>query len=77
MLFRSFASKKALEIKDKTLVYTCDPSCWTEKPYDYAAVSAYRMGLFEEAKSLGQMALSFNPNDDRLKKNLEFYSTGE
>ena len=72
-----FASKKALEIKDKTLVYTCDPSCWTEKPYDYAAVSAYRMGLFEEAKSLGQMALSFNPNDDRLKKNLEFYSIGE
>jgi Flp pilus assembly protein TadD len=63
----------ALEIKDKELVYTCDPEVWGSKPYDLAAISAHNLGLKEEAVRYGQAAAELSPNDERLKNNLAFY----
>ena len=65
-----FAAQKALEIKDKALVYTMDPSVWTEKPYDLASISAWHLGRKDEAVELCQKALEFNPKDARLMSNL-------
>jgi hypothetical protein len=63
----------ALEIKDKQLVYTCDPEVWGSKPHDLAAISAYNLGLREEAIRHGQAAADLSPDDERLARNLEYY----
>jgi tetratricopeptide (TPR) repeat protein len=68
------ASKSALEIKDKALVYTMDPSVWGEKPYDLASIAAWHMGLKKEASELLEKALEFVPNDQRLLSNRKWMS---
>ena len=60
----------ALNIKDKQAVYTMDPSVWSEKPYDYASIAAWRLGLKEQAIEFCKKALEFNPTDTRLLTNL-------
>ena len=65
-----FAASKALEIKDKALVYTMDPTVWTERPYDLASLGAWHLGLKDEAVKLCKKALEFNPTDTRLLTNL-------
>lgn len=64
------AAKSALLIKDKALVYTMDPSVWTEKPWDLASIAAWNLGLKDEAIQLCQEALKFAPTDPRLLNNL-------
>jgi glycosyltransferase involved in cell wall biosynthesis len=64
------AALSALNIKDKQAVYTMDPSVWTEKPYDYASIAAWRLGLKEQAIEFCKKALEFNPTDTRLLNNL-------
>jgi tetratricopeptide (TPR) repeat protein len=64
-----FAACKALEITDKALVYTMDPSVWTEKPHDLASISAWHLGLKESASFHINKALEFVPNDSRLLAN--------
>jgi len=66
-----FAASKALEIKDKALVYTMDPTVWTERPYDLASIAAWHLGLKDQAIELCKKALEFNPTDIRLLRNLE------
>jgi tetratricopeptide (TPR) repeat protein len=68
------AAKSAIEIKDKALVYTMDPSVWTEKPYDLASIAAWHMGLKEEASELLEKAIEFAPNDQRLLNNRQWMS---
>jgi glycosyltransferase involved in cell wall biosynthesis len=65
------AAMSALEIKDKQLVYTMDPSVWTEKPHDLASISAWNMGLHDIARQQLEEALKFAPNDARLLSNRE------
>jgi len=64
------ACVQALAIKDKTLVYTMDPTVWTEKPHDYASIAAWHLGLKAEAIEQCKQALEFAPNDERIKSNL-------
>lgn len=64
------ACLQALAIKDKALVYTMDPTVWTEKPHDYASIAAWNLGLKNEAIEQCKKALEFAPEDSRLKANL-------
>ena len=64
------AALSALSITDKQAVYTMDPSVWTEKPYDYASIAAWRLGLKDQAIEFCKKALEFNPTDTRLLNNL-------
>lgn len=70
------AAKSALEIKDKALVYTMDPSVWTEKPWDYASIAAWNLGLKDEAIQLCKKAIELAPHDTRLQNNLR-HMTGQ
>lgn len=70
------AAKSALQITDKTLVYTMDPSVWTEKPWDYASIAAWNLGLKDEAVNLCQKAIELAPHDSRLQNNLR-HMTGQ
>lgn len=67
------AAMMALNIKNPIYVYTMDPSSYTAKPYDIAAIAAYYLGLKQEAQKLGEMALEMDPTNERLLKNMEFY----
>jgi glycosyltransferase involved in cell wall biosynthesis len=67
------AATMALEIKDKELVYTCDPEVWGFKPHDLAAISAYNLGYTDEAIRHGTEAVRLSPNDERLIRNLDYY----
>lgn len=63
------AAKSALQITDKALVYTMDPSVWTEKPWDLASISAWNLGLKDEAVRLLDKAIELAPTDQRLLSN--------
>lgn len=66
------ASMKALSIKDKQLVYTCDPTVWGYWAHDLASISAWQLGLHDVALEQAQLALQHEPEDLRLKGNLEY-----
>ncbi len=68
------AATKALDIKEKPLEYICDEVAWGFSPHDYAAISAYRLGFYHEAYFHGANAARIAHQDERLRKNLEFYS---
>jgi tetratricopeptide (TPR) repeat protein len=67
------AATKALEIKEKPLEYLCEAEAWGSAPYDYAAISAYRLGMKDQAVMYGTTACELSPSDQRLKTNLEWY----
>ncbi len=67
------AAMRALEIKDKALVYTMDPSVWGAKPHDFAAIAAYHLGVYDVAITQGELACQLDPDDLRLRGNLSFY----
>jgi tetratricopeptide (TPR) repeat protein len=41
--------------------------------YDLAAVSAWKLGNYQEAYEYGKQALQISPNDETLKNNLKSY----
>lgn len=67
------ASRKCLAITTKRDGFTHDPAAWGMLPYDYAALSAYNLGLHSRAIEYGQQAIDCSPEDKRLKQNMLFY----
>lgn len=67
------AAHKALTIKDRPAVYTCDPASWGALPHDLLAIASWRLGFREEALAQGQIAASLDPNDERLQENLKWF----
>ena len=68
-----YGSTKCLSILHQARTYMYDGACWGWEPYDLAALSAYNLGLYEEAEKHGKEAVNLNPEDNRLKTNLVFY----
>jgi glycosyltransferase involved in cell wall biosynthesis len=66
------AAMSALAIKNKELVYTVDPEVWGALPHDYASISAWNLGLKEVAIIHAENALLKEPENERLRSNLEF-----
>jgi len=66
------AAKSALEIKDKQLVYTMNPEVWGAQPWDLGSISAWHLGLKEEATQLLEEAIKLAPDDQRLRNNMQF-----
>ena len=53
-----------------------DGLAWGAQPHDLAAISAWRIGLKEASIEQGKLAIELEPNDNRLKDNMLWY-TGE
>lgn len=68
-------AKLALLIEDKPLDYLCEEFAWGGLPYDLAAIASYNLGDKEAAYRYGEIALGFNPEDERLARNMEFYKS--
>ena len=70
-------AEAALSIKEKPLDYLCEEFAWGPNPYDFAALSQYHLGNRNKALEYGKKAVELNPTDERLKRNLEFYTAEE
>lgn len=66
------AAMRAIQIKDRELVYTCDPAVWGFWPHDLASIAAWHMGLTQVAIEQAAIAVEKEPDDLRLRRNLEF-----
>jgi tetratricopeptide (TPR) repeat protein len=64
---------QALKITDKALVYTMNPEVWGAKPHDLLAISAYNLDKYDDAIRHGELALQLDPDNTRLKTNLDYY----
>jgi glycosyltransferase involved in cell wall biosynthesis len=68
-----YAAMSGLKILHKLEIYTTSAASWDYRLNDFAALSAYNLGLKEIAIEQGDLALKLDPENDRLKKNLDFY----
>jgi glycosyltransferase involved in cell wall biosynthesis len=67
------AAQEALRITEKPLDYLCEAFAWGSAAHDYAAISAYHIGLFEQAVQFGEQAVEKDPGNERLHRNVELY----
>lgn len=68
-----YAAMSGLKILHKLEIYTTSAASWDYRLNDFAALSAYNLGLKEIAIEQGELALKLDPENDRLKQNLIFY----
>ena len=62
---------RALQITVKSGSYLLEPDAWGYSLYDLAAIATYRLGLFEKSYEYAKTACEMEPNNERLKNNLE------
>lgn len=67
------AAMTAISITAFQTAWPVDADAWGYKPYDLAAIAAYRMGLTAFAVEYGRKALELAPEDERLKRNMAYY----
>ena len=67
------AALRALHITQKPLEYICEAFAWGSAPHDFAALSAYHLGLHDEAVRHGEAAVELDPHESRLRENLNWY----
>lgn len=65
-------SMRALRIKDKAAVYTCDPAVWGHWAHDLASIAAWNLGLKDIALEQAELAHKASPEEVRLKTNLDY-----
>lgn len=65
------AALTCLNITHRELVYTVDPAVWGYQPHDFAAIAAWHMGLKDLSLEHARMAVSMEPDDLRLRRNVE------
>lgn len=70
-------SMRALDIKNRELVYTCDPAVWGYWAHDLAAIAAWNLGMKDIARQQARLALNHAPDDGRLKANLTMMEVDE
>ncbi len=66
-----FYVSAALEIKEKSDSYINEEFCWNASIYDLKALSSYNLGKIPEAIYYEKLALELDPDNERLKNNLE------
>ena len=62
---------KALQILEHPKSYINEPFSYNETPYDLLAVSYYYLKDYSRSYQNAMIAVSMNPNDERLKNNLK------
>ncbi len=62
---------KAFLITNKSNSYINEEFCWNYEIYDLMSIVAYALGYKKEATKNCEVAYKLNPNDKRIKNNLE------
>lgn len=68
-----WAAAKALAVTEKLPSSFGDGEAWGAPPHDELALAAHNLGHDEQAVAEGEKALSLDPDNSRLKSNLEWY----
>ena len=68
-----FAATRAIDIKEKPLLYLNEEEAWSYVPWDLAAISAYNMKMYDKAVEFNEQALLLNPTEKRLITNHTYY----
>lgn len=69
-------AKRAVRISQKPLEYLIEDFAWSHVPLDLVALSAFYLGKYDDAVLFGKKALKLDPDNIRLKSNLELYEGG-
>ena len=64
-------TQRALQITQKSGSYLLEPDAWGYSLYDLGAICTYRLGLYEKSYEYAKTACQMEPDNERLKKNLE------
>lgn len=64
-------TEKGLNITEKTGSYLSEPDCWGPAFYDLGAICTYHLGLYEKSRDYAKIACDMEPDDPRLRQNLE------
>lgn len=67
------AASMCVSITEKIPAHTMTPAAWEYYPHDLLALAAYNLNLKPVALKHGQLAIELDPNNERLKTNLQFY----
>jgi hypothetical protein len=68
-----WACTNGIEKTHRTGSYLDDNSCWGFRLFDLAAIAAWRLNMMDRAVQWGQKALEVDPNNQRLKNNLDHF----
>jgi hypothetical protein len=68
-----WACTNGIEKTHRTGSYLDDGSCWGFRLFDLAAIAAWHLNTMDLAVQWGQKALELDPNNQRLKDNLNFF----
>ena len=61
----------ALEIRNRPRSYISEAESWGSLPYDLRAIAFFKTGRQREALEEAQLALACEPQNQRLKQNVE------
>ena len=64
-------TKQALTIADRPQTYITEAFAWGSLPWDLRAIALYRLGRRKEALESARAALALEPENNRLKQNME------
>lgn len=68
---------KALQIKSHEKTYINEPFSWDSTIYDLLAICAYHLKRYNQAVYFGDIALSYEPDNERLLNNLKIFKEKE
>lgn len=63
--------QKGLEITQHTGSYLVETESWGSFFYDYSAIACYRLEAYQQSCQFAKQAVEMQPQDQRLKQNLE------
>ena len=66
---------EALLLKEKSAHFLSEGWAWGHMAYDLIAVCSWQLEDFKTAYKYGKIAAEMSPKEERLQKNLEFYSS--
>jgi len=66
-------ASEAVAVAEKPLDYLCEDFAWGALPHDLLSIAAWNLKKYEDAIKHGKLALSYYPEDIRLKNNLVFF----
>ena len=63
----------ALKITERPLSYICEADSWGSYPHDLRAIAYYKTGRLPEAYREAELALAREPDNARLRANVEYF----
>lgn len=69
----NLVAHKSLEATERSTGFLTEEWAWGHMPYDLIAVSAWRLGKYQEAYEYGKKAVQIAPDIEQLKSNLDIF----